>query len=187
MPESRHGTETSSVVFTDAGMLALWDTARFSGVVDYDSWEAELLDDEDLIGHIDAGELVPITVASDGMWQVLVRTGTAAEPARLTGRENRYLRSTAEPYLLISTGEVRLSGLEAIGVDLLERTTEFGLPAGRYMVRAHLIDWASEPGSRKDTGEPLPHALPDFVILVDPEQGQPTYRACVESFDEPAD
>jgi hypothetical protein len=183
MPGTWQGSDTSSVVFTDAGMLALWDTTRFSGVVDYDSWEVELLAAEDLAGHIDVGALVPISIGSGGSWQVLVRTGAADEPARLTDRETEYLLQTGGPYLLISTGEVRLSGLEAIGVDLLERTTKLPLPVGRYTVRLHLIDWASEPGSSKDSGEPLPHALPDFVVLIDPEQGSPEYRVCPESFD----
>lgn len=43
MFEIRPGTETSTAVATDAGMLALWDPEHFSGIVDYDSWERELL------------------------------------------------------------------------------------------------------------------------------------------------
>ncbi|MFD8597361.1 hypothetical protein ACFV1L_20390 [Kitasatospora sp. NPDC059646] len=48
-------------------MLALWTPAAFSGVVDYDSWEPELLEDEDRLRHVRAGALVPIDVRSHGL------------------------------------------------------------------------------------------------------------------------
>ncbi|HEV3355473.1 MAG TPA: hypothetical protein VG247_01700 [Pseudonocardiaceae bacterium] len=181
MPSAQH--ETSGFVLTDAGMLALWDTAWFSDVVDYDIWELRLLDDEEMNGHITAGAIVPIKVGNaGGGWSVLVRVGTAEEPAELTGREARYEIAAGGPYLLISTGDVRFSGLEAIGVDLLDTALAPSLPSGRYMVRVHRLDWAAEPDSRKDSGEPMPHALTDFVVLVSPERGRPDYQMCIEPF-----
>ncbi|WP_433562884.1 hypothetical protein ACQP1O_36480 [Nocardia sp. CA-151230] len=51
----------------------------FTHVVDYDSWELELLDDEPIVEHIRAGRLVPLNIPSDGEFGVLVRlysTGT---------------------------------------------------------------------------------------------------------------
>ena len=184
MPDVRHGSETSGFVLTDAGMLALWDIAWFSDIVDYDTWELRVLDPEEMTRHIDAGAMVPIGVGSQGGgWSALVRVGTAEEPAELTGREARYEHASAGPYLLISTGEVRFSGIEAIGAELLDRTLAVELPPARYMVRIHRIDWAAEPDSRKDNGEPMPHALADFVVLIDPERGRPDYRVCGETFD----
>lgn len=181
MPSAQH--ETSGFVLTDAGMLALWDTAWFSDIVDYDIWELRLLDEEEMTGHITAGAIVPIKVGSEGGgWSVLVRVGTVDEPAELSSREARYDIAAGGPYLLISTGEVRFSGLEAIGADLLDSALVPNLPSGRYVVRVHRLNWAAEPDSRKDSGEPMPHALTDFVVLVDPEHGHPNYQVCFESF-----
>ena len=185
MPDTWQGTEASNVVFTDAGMLALWDVERFREVVDYDTWALELLEGEALGGHIDAGALVPINIGHEGAWKVLIRTGTVADPAALTERESTYLAQAAGPYLLITEGVARLSGLESVGVEMLDRTIELRLPAGRYTVGLHLLDWSKEPGARADNGEPGPHALPDFVVLIDPEHGRPDYRVCAESFDLP--
>ncbi|HEY4018431.1 MAG TPA: hypothetical protein VGM75_07075, partial [Pseudonocardiaceae bacterium] len=137
--------ETSGFVLTDAGMLALWDTAWFSDIVDYDTWELGVFDQEEMTGHIEAGALVPIGVGDQGGgWSVLIRIGTLDAPAELTGREARYEYASAGPYLLISTGEVKLSGVEFIGADLLDRGLTPPLPAGRHMVRVHRIDWAAE-------------------------------------------
>ncbi len=175
--------ETSGFVLTDAGMLALWDTAWFSDIVDYDSWELRLLDQEEMTGHITAGAIVPVKVGGEGGgWAVLVRVGTPAEPAGLTGRETRYEIAAGGPYLLISTGEVRFSGLEAVGADLLDGCLAPVLPSGRYAVGVHRLDWTAEPDSRKESGEPMPHALTDFVVLVNPERGHPDYQVCFEPF-----
>jgi hypothetical protein len=184
MPGTRQ--ETSGFVLTDAGMLALWDTAWFSDIVDFDTWELRVLDPEEMTGHVGAGALVPIGVGTEGGgWLVLVRVGTPDEPAELSTRETRYDIASAGPYLLISTGEVRFSGLEAVGADLLDGSLAPELPTGRYMVRVHRLDWAAEPDSRKDNGEPMPHALPDFVVLIDPEHGHPDYQVCSETFPSP--
>ena len=37
---------------TDAGMFGLWAPAAFGDIVDYDTWESELLEDEDIVRHI---------------------------------------------------------------------------------------------------------------------------------------
>ena len=178
--------EASGFVLTDAGMLALWDTTWFSDIVDYDTWELGVLDPQEMTRHVEAGALVPIGVGDHGGgWGALVRIGTIAEPAELTSREARYAYASAGPYLFISTGELRLSGVESIGAELLDRVLTMPLPSGRHMVRIHRIDWAAEPDSRKDSGEPMPHALTDFVLLVDPEYGTPDYRVCGETFEPP--
>lgn len=39
----------SCLLSTDAGMYALWTPEEFRGVHDYDTWEAELLEDGDAI------------------------------------------------------------------------------------------------------------------------------------------
>src|SRR5258708_31444359 len=55
-------TETSLLAATDAGMHALWNPSRFTGITDYQTWEDALLDDDDITEHVRAGKLVPINI-----------------------------------------------------------------------------------------------------------------------------
>ncbi|WP_433668374.1 hypothetical protein ACQP06_31140 [Nocardia sp. CA-136227] len=172
---------------TGSGMLALWDPAAFTHVVDYDSWEVELLDDEPVVEHIRAGRLVPLNILSDGRFGVLVRQGAAGE---LTERERQYAQNSSEPYLFVSTGVANISGIEEVGsFDEEESTvadmkpTEIDLPAGSYAVTVHLLDWEAEPGATDDKGDATPTALPDFVVLIAPADGG-SFRADIETFDD---
>ena len=87
--------ENSGVVWTDSGKCGLWDPASFPGIVDYDTWDAALGEDDQIARHIQAGAFVPINIESDGAFQVLVRVG---EPARLTERELEILKLIAQEY-----------------------------------------------------------------------------------------
>jgi hypothetical protein len=153
--------EIKAVVKTGSGMLALWDAEPFSDVVDYDSWESALCLDDDIQRHVKAGDLVPINIESDGAFEVLVRYGN--DPV-LTERETEHLVVTSEPYLLVSSGDVRLSGIE--GVGWAGDAVELAVGEGEHEVVLHIIDWHAEPGSTNEDGKPAPHALPDFVALV---------------------
>ena len=55
-------TLLQGVFATDAGMLALWDRQNFQGITDYETWESELLEDEDIQHHIVAGAYVPLYI-----------------------------------------------------------------------------------------------------------------------------
>lgn len=173
--------EIKAVVKTASGMLAMWDAEPFEDVVDYDSWESELCLDDDIRRHVQAGNLVPINIESDGAFEVLVRYGTA--PA-LTQREVEHLVVMSEPYLLVSSGDVRLSGIE--GVGWADDAVELAVGEGEHEVVLHIIDWHSEPGSTTEDGKPSPQALPDFVVLVSPtsENGGP-YRDEIVTFAPP--
>jgi hypothetical protein len=54
--------ESSGDIATGAGMLALWAPTSFRGIVDYDTWESALLEDEQIADHIRAGALVPVNI-----------------------------------------------------------------------------------------------------------------------------
>ncbi|WP_432753981.1 hypothetical protein ACE1OA_34540 [Streptomyces sp. JL2001] len=57
---------------------------------------------------------------------------------------------------------------------------------GRYAVVVHLIDWQAESGSQDEAGRPVPGALPDFVVLINPAQpGLETLRTAVHTFEAP--
>jgi len=58
---------------------------RFAQVVDYDSWEPELLEEDSVARQVAGGHLVPITIGLYGVIQILVRIGVAFSfYARLT-------------------------------------------------------------------------------------------------------
>jgi len=171
--------EASGLTWTDAGMCALWDPASFTGIVDYDTWDAAFGEDEQIEAHICTGAFVPINIEADGAFQVLVRVG---ESATLIEREARYLVVTSKPYLFVSTGEARVCGIERVGHPVEHDGFALEVPAGRWAVTVHMIDWAKEPGSRDQDGRPTPDALPDFVVLLVPDSGGP-YRTRVVTFD----
>lgn len=181
MPDQIEGT-----VATNAGMFLLWSPEQFKSVVDYDTWEAELLEDEDIARHIASGSAVPINIGSDGAFTMLVRIGREGEPASLTERERRHLVVSSEPYLLVSSGRAALTGLEDVRSDPYPEALTFPLPPGRWIATVHIIAWDEEPGAKDAAGNPTLNALPDFVVLLMPETGPPvSYRQEVMTFPPP--
>ncbi|MFI1991932.1 hypothetical protein [Actinoplanes sp. NPDC020271] len=176
--------EFSGTVATGAGMFGLWSPPAFRGVIDYGSWEAELLEDQDLSRHARAGVLVPINLHSDGAFQFLVRIGTPARPATLTAREREYLVVSSEPYLFVATDGAILSGIEHVGARPGPHLP-VPLPAGRWQVEISIVDWTAEPGLQDGRGDPLPGSLPDFTLLLNPEAGPGSYRTAVDTFTRP--
>jgi hypothetical protein len=94
--------EVTGVMATDAGMFGLWSPASFVDIVDYDTWESELLEDDDIKRHITAGAFVPVNIGSDGAFQVFARVGSASTTASLTQRERQYALVSSKPYLFIT-------------------------------------------------------------------------------------
>lgn len=175
--------EFAGVMATDAGLGALWAPDSFASIVDYDTWESELLEDEDIARHISDGALVPVNIGGDGAFQVVTRVGESSTHAELTDRERTYVVVASEPYLLITTGNAVVSGIEHVAAESNDGL-RVPLPAGRWSVTISLIDWEAEPGQVDDGGQPAPTALPDFAILINPEgQADREYRTKVETFE----
>lgn len=174
--------EVTGVLGIDAGLGGLWSPAAFAGVVDYDTWEAELLEDADIARHITAGAFVPVNIGSDGAFQVLARVGTASAAADLTARERRYLVVSSEPYLFVADGDAMISGLEHVGADA-DVGVRVPLGPGRWSVTVALIGWADEPGQKEADGRAAATALPDFTLLINPAGDGGRYRTAVETFD----
>lgn len=171
---------------TDSGLFAVWDHAAFAHVVDYDAWEPELLEDSDILRHVEAGALVPIGFGQDGAFEFEVRVGSDGAPAALTGRELRYLTVSSEPYKLVTGGTAFLSGIEHIsGEPEAMRVMPLPLAAGTYGVTIHMIEWDAEPGAHDAAGGPARHALPDFVVLVNPATPGTPHRVDVQTFPDP--
>jgi len=177
--------EVAGPVATDAGMQVLWNPERFGFVVDYDSWEDSLLEDEDIVQHVLAGMLVPINLG-DSAFQFVVRVGDSEQIADLTERERARLLVTSDPYLITSAGVLYLSGLEDVSANPDEDVLPVTAPAGRYTVTVNLIDWESDPESRTPMGDPSPHALPDFVLLLNrPTVPEPAFRQSLQTLPPP--
>ena len=170
---------------TDAGMLALWNGECFDGVIDYETWEHELIEDADIERHIRAGAFVPIYINSDGAFECVVRTADESGPACLSDREQQYHFMTSQPYLFRG-GEVRLSGIEKIEADPAGTIGRYSLKAQDYAVTVSMISWDDEPGAKDESGAPTPTALPDFVILMNiADTGSGSFRTSVQTFDRP--
>ena len=163
---------------TDSGMLCVWDAESFASISDYESWDKELCEDNDILRHIQAGHLVPMSLG-DGVFSVELRQGS---PDSMSQREQKYLLVPSQPYLLISNGRILISSLEQVGVDS-RNFLELDLAAGRYTVHIQLIDWTEEPGSKDDNGKPTPNALPDMIVFVQPVGSDAEiYRKDIETF-----
>lgn len=174
--------EVTGVIATDAGMFGLWSPASFDDIVDYDTWESALLEDDEIKRHITAGAFVPVNIGSDGAFQVLARVGSASTTASLTERERQYLLVSSEPYLFVTSGDAKISGIEHVGAEA-DAGLDVPLPSGRWSVTVALIEWDAEPGQKDSDGQPTPTALPDFTLLINPETGTDDYRTEVHTFD----
>jgi len=171
--------------YTDAGMLAVWTPEDFAGIVEYEDWETELLEDADIERHIKEGSYVPLYIHSDGAFAVEIRVGTVDRPAAVTKRQAPYVTVTSEPYLLRSKGRLCVGGIEHVEIDPPEWVGRMSLPAVDYAVVVSLIDWAGEPNSRGEDGRRSADALPDFLVLLNPVSDGVTFRTKVDTFDRP--
>ncbi|MGW3210086.1 hypothetical protein [Streptomyces sp. NPDC001135] len=170
-------------VATDAGMLALWSPAAFSDVVDYETWEPQLLEDEDQLRHIRAGAFVPVNIRSDGTFGVVVRVGSAEGEARLTDRESAYVLVSSKPYFFRSQGVACLSGIEGVCGQPWPDTVQIAVAEGEHAVVVHLIDWEADPGSTL-AGKPSANALAGFVGLINPaSSASGPFRVATETFE----
>ncbi|MET0842879.1 MAG: hypothetical protein ABWY23_03465 [Mycetocola sp.] len=158
-------------------MCALWQPERFEHIKDYEDWEKELIEDEDLERHVSEGTFVPLYLRADVVFDVVVRPS-----AGLSEREERFRLGSSDPYRPISRGNIAMGGLEHVG-ETTEDTKTFPLAAGTYSVIAHFIDWNAEPGSLGPDGAPTSDALPDLVIeLHEEREPEPIYRTSLDTW-----
>ena len=157
----------------------MWDPASFPGIVDYDSWDAAVGEDDQIAQHIEAGAFVQLNIESDGAFRALVRLG---ESGNLTELEGRYVFMTSEPYLFVASGEAWISGIERVGEPSEHDGFSVAVPPGRWSVTIHILDWEKEPGSHGQDGGPIDAALPDFVVVLVRDDGGP-YRTELLTFD----
>ena len=171
---------------TDAGMHCLWCPTAFRMIDDYEAWEKELLADSAIRRRIKAAQFVPINIGSDGSFEIELRVGTAKTPEALSDREAKYLVVESKPYRFASDGKMCVSGIEYVHCDPTDAVGVLVLPKGEYAVTMHMIGWDEEPGMADKRGLPKKNALPDFVVLVNPQsEGNTRYRTDIETFPPP--
>jgi hypothetical protein len=154
-------------------MHVLWDRHHFTGVVDYPTWEAELLEDADIERHVAAGHLVPINIRSDGTFVINVRADEGHAPV-LAADERARVLAASDPYRFACSGHVDLSGIEYVLASPSRTSVASADPAaGAYAVRVYLLNW--------DDLATKTEANPDFVLLVGPA-GTNDFRRSVATF-----
>jgi hypothetical protein len=181
-------TSLRGTYVTNSGMLALWDPKHFAGIASYETWEAEMLEEDDIARHIEQGAYVPINIRSDVAFECEVRVGNENMPDELSPRESEYLAATSQPYLYRSHGNACLSGIERVEGNPPPIIASLSVPNGNYSATVHMLDWDTEPGAKDPDGKPSPGALPDFLILLNPVTDSITdFRKSVETFDRPSE
>lgn len=166
-------------LMTDSGMFGVWNYQSFSHIVDYDTWDPELCEDEDILKQISGGKFVPIDLG-DGVASVDVRIDS---PNTMNSREKEYLLVPSKPYKLRTSGKVCVSGIEYIGKDpSATQTLTFDVEAGEYTVYVNLIDWNQEPEAMDAEGNPTENALPDVIVFITKEKPKEVFRCDLETF-----
>lgn len=133
--------------------------------------------------YIQIGKFVPINIQSDGGFQFVVRIGNVQNLEKPDTRESQYSFVSSEAYLFDTDGDAYVSGFEHISGNYLENLPNFSLKKGRYVVNVYMLDWEAESGSKDENGQPTANALPDFLILINPEEAPIQYRQKVLTFD----
>ena len=146
---------------TDSGMLCIWDYDSFKHINDYDSWDKELCEDDDIIKNIKNNSFVPLNLG-DGAFEVEIRLSEN----NLSKREKEYLLVPSQPYSLKTTGKICISGLEHVTSEADENISELKIESGQYVVQVNLIDWNQEPEAVNEDGSPTDIALPDMIVFI---------------------
>ena len=141
-------------LITGSATFGVWDRQYFLNVTDYDTWEEELLDDEDIVRHITAGHFVPITIYSDGAFEFEVRVGEP-EINSLSPREHQFLIESSEPYLFRSAGELSVSGIEFVGEERDDQIATLQIPAGIMMSLCIISTGRKNPERKMNKGRRL--------------------------------
>jgi len=163
---------------TDSGMLCIWDYDSFKHIHDYDSWDEELCEDDDISRNIKKHAFVPLNLG-DGAFEVELRIGEN----NLSQREKEYLLVPSHPYLLKTSGKICISGLEHVNGALDENSSSLKIDAGEYVAQINLIDWNQEPGAVNEDGGPTEKALPDMIVfLAEYDNADKEFREAVETF-----
>lgn len=175
----KKSTMIEKAVSTSCGMWGLWDYEEYRTVVTYEDWDALFCENDAMKQQIAKAKFVPINIHSDGCFQFRVKINKT-----LSDREKQYVFMQSQEYLFESSGQVVLSGIEAINRAVnASDGIMFDLYRGKYAVSICMIDWTKEPNMKLPDGTPSPNALPDFIVLIHSIMEEQTdYRKGLETF-----
>lgn len=168
-------TSLRRVFITDAGMHGVWDPVAFRQL-DEQSWQRHFVENAAIEAHIRRGAFVPIYVHSDGGPVIELRVAAAGAPARLSAREQGWVTARSEPYLFVSQGTAKVSGIEYIGGTDAPEAAGLRVPPGRWQAVVHELEW---PEKIFDTKTLYP---PDFIVTLEPAPEKARFRTSVETF-----
>ena len=141
------------LLYTDAGMFALWNKNSYINIDEYDKWEELFLEDETIIKEIEKESFVPIYFHRDGTFKFKVNL-----EEELSDLEKEYMFSKSETYIINTDGGLVLSGIEFISNNYSEdEVLSINIEKGLYEVRLFLIEWDKEP---------VKEDLPDCIIKI---------------------
>ena len=141
------------LLYTDAGMFALWNKNSYKNIDEYDKWEELFLEDETIIKEIEKESFVPINFHSDGTFKFKVNL-----EEELSNLEKEYMFSKSDTYIINTDGGLVLSGIEFISNNYSEdEVLNINIEKGLYEVRLFLIEWDKEP---------VKEDLPDCIIKI---------------------
>jgi len=129
---------------------------------DYDVWCDFFDENANIVEQIKNKNFVPINLNTDGVFgfEVLFEEN-------LNEREKKYLLVSSKPYIIESSGILKISGIEFIENQIKDNNCiSLAIPKGTYSVVINLIDWKAEPNMVNEKGFPTDNALPDFIIEI---------------------
>lgn len=152
----------SKVLTTSFGMWGLWDYEKYKNVENYNEWSVFFDEVDDIMKQITSHSFVPINIGSDGAFEFKV-----IFEEDLNDRERKYILVSSKPYLIKSSGLLKLSGIEYIGGKIKDRDC-ITIPTGenKFVVVIHLIDWKAEKSRFSSDSQFLSRTLPDFIIEI---------------------
>lgn len=141
------------LLYTDAGMFALWNKNSYKNIDEYDKWEELFLEDETIIKEIEKESFVPIYFHRDGTFKFKINL-----EEELSDLEKEYMFSKSDTYIINTDGGLVLSGIEFISNNYSEdEVLSINIEKGLYEVRLFLIEWDKEP---------VKEDLPDCIIKI---------------------
>jgi hypothetical protein len=156
-----------STVFTQHGMLGLWDYNHFPMISDNDSWLQTMFNEESLLRQIGGGYFVPIRVDRDGDFDVEVRP-----QGGISDEELRYLRAASGAYVYRASTCVCFGGIEYVEGAPPTKTGYLDLDAGDYVATIFWLNWHKAPGALTERGMRSNDSLPDYIVLLRKSEGR---------------
>ncbi len=148
---------------TEIGMFGVWDMHALDFIVDKATYNANLVNDRDIVSLINNKAVVLWGTGGDGHRPVEVRINPEAD---LSDEEKEYEEVASDEYKLeVNSGKVIIGSPEWAGsvqeeglADEYTGIKSFELPNGVYLVKVYFLAW--------DFDNPDFEDKPEYVIVI---------------------